>query len=334
MAKKTSDNTGVSLHPSALIDLWVHQLTDDDRSVNTVRSYRSAIQHFLAWYLSEEQRPLTLDDMTPIAFISYRNYLQHQQAKATSTVNAHVAALRRWCAWLNEQGYLLTNPAARLKTVGRQVPHAPKGLTDRQINALLREVQRTRHRYRDYALVQMMLQTGMRVGECAVLNIEDIVFGERSGSVIIRSGKGNKARTVPLNGSARQALAEYIAPVLSVEPNLKVVADRWPRRSSTLPTPLWRSQKHQRLSSAAIRRMIDQLVHACAQRRLVPESTSAHTLRHTFAMNYLKDNPGDLIGLATLLGHSSLDTTRIYGQPTAEQLAARIDRLSINAYGG
>lgn len=135
-----------------------------------------------------------------------------------------------------------------------------------------------------------------------------------------------------MNGSARQALAEYIAPVLGVEPNLKVVAERWSQRAGKVPTPLWRSQKHQRLSAAAIRRMIDQLVHGCAQRRLVPESISAHTLRLTFAMNYLKNNPGDLIGLAALLGHSALDTTRIYGQPPSEQLAARVDRLSLNVY--
>ncbi len=51
-------------------------------------------------------------------------------------------------------------------------------------------------------------------------------------------------------------------------------------------------------------------------------------------MFYLKDDPGDLVGLATLLGHSSLDTTRIYGQHSAEYLASRVDRLALNAYGG
>jgi site-specific recombinase XerD len=81
-----------------------------------------------------------------------------------------------------------------------------------------------------------------------------------------------------------------------------------------------------------MRDMIDVLVRNCAARGLVPPDTSAHTLRHNFAMNYLKANPGDLFGLATLLGHTSLDTTRIYGQPTAEQLATRVDRLNLNAY--
>ncbi len=101
-------------------------------------------------------------------------------------------------------GYLPNNPAARLRSVGRQGQPAPKGLDDRQVNSLLREASRSRHATRDYALVQVLLQTGMRIGECAALDYEDISFGERSGSVLIRAGKGNKARAVPLNTSARQ----------------------------------------------------------------------------------------------------------------------------------
>ncbi len=81
-----------------------------------------------------------------------------------------------------------------------------------------------------------------------------------------------------------------------------------------------------------MRRAIDSLVRAASARGVLPGEASAHTLRHTFAMFYLRDNPGDLVGLATLLRHSSLDTTRIYGLPTAEILAARVDKLSLNAY--
>lgn len=202
------------------------------------------------------------------------------------------------------------------------------------MNALLREASRSRYKERDYALVQVLLQTGMRIGECASLDYQDIKFGERSGSVNIRGGKGNKARSVPLNASARQALANYAAPMLGVEPTLVATAAAWPRRvRGESSSPPWRSQKGGRLSSQAIRRMIDCLVRAAASRGLLPADASAHTLRHTFAASYLKSNPGDLIGLATLLGHSSLDTTRIYGQRTAEQLGVRVDRLGLNAYG-
>lgn len=71
-----------------------------------------------------------------------------------------------------------------------------------------------------------------------------------------------------------------------------------------------------------------------AARGLVPANTSAHTLRHTFARNYLAEFPGDVVGLASLLGHTSLDTTRLYSQPTFGHLAARVEQLSQNAYLG
>jgi site-specific recombinase XerD len=76
--------------------------------------------------------------------------------------------------------------------------------------------------------------------------------------------------------------------------------------------------------------MIAELVKAAGE--LVPEKTSAHTLRHTFARSYLGKNPGDVVGLAALLGHSSLDTTRLYCEPSVEQLAQRVEQLNINAY--
>jgi site-specific recombinase XerD len=83
-----------------------------------------------------------------------------------------------------------------------------------------------------------------------------------------------------------------------------------------------------------MRQMIDVLVRDTAARGLVPAQTSAHTLRHTFARNYLAEHPGDIVGLASLLGHTSLDTTRIYSQPTIEQLSIRVEQLSQNAYIG
>lgn len=66
----------------------------------------------------------------------------------------------------------------------------------------------------------------------------------------------------------------------------------------------------------------------------MPEETNAHHLRHTFARSYLAQYPGDLVGLATLLGHSSLDTTRLYSQPSTAQLSTRVEHLSLNAYSG
>jgi len=293
------------------------------------------VESFLAWYERCEQRPLTFATLTPIALVGYRNEVQRTQGRATSTVNGHLSALRAWCAWLTEERYLEINPARRIKLVGRQEASKREGLSDTQANALLRQAQASRDALRNYAIVQMLLQTGIRLDECSQLTLEDIEFGERSGRVTIRQGKGNKARTVPLNASARLVLAEYLAPRLQCDPTGKAVAYAWPRRMpGSQPMLLWQSQKKGVLTTSAMRQMIDMLVRDASARGLVPAQTSAHTLRHTFARNYLAQYPGDVVGLATLLGHTSLDTTRIYSQPTTvEQLSTRVEQLRQNAYG-
>ncbi len=96
--------------------------------------------------------------------------------------------------------------------------------------------------------------------------------------------------------------------------------------------PLWLSRKGGALTSSAVGPVMAELVQGAG--KLVPQKTSVHSLRHTFARSYLSEYPGDVVGLATLLGHSSLDTTRLYSQPAVSQLGARVERLSLNAYAG
>ncbi len=192
------------------------------------------------------------------------------------------------------------NPAKRLKLVGRQDASSREGLDDVQTNALLRQARISRDPQRNYTIVQVLLQTGMRLDECSQLTLDDLELGERSGRVTIRQGKGNKARVVPLNASARQALAEYVAPRLNCDPSVNAVARAFPHRSSNgPPDSLWQSQKKGNLPASAMRQMIEVLVRDTSARGLVPAQTSAQTLRHTFARNYLAEHPGDIVGLAS-----------------------------------
>jgi site-specific recombinase XerD len=79
-------------------------------------------------------------------------------------------------------------------------------------------------------------------------------------------------------------------------------------------------------------RMIHSLVQVCAARDLLPADTTPHSLRHTFSTRYLVRHPGDLVGLAWLLGHSSVRTTQVYVQPTEEEMAERVSQIDLNAY--
>jgi site-specific recombinase XerD len=317
--------------PDKLRIAWLTHLKEADRSPKTIIRYSGVVNRFLIWYEAEERRPAALGDLTPITLVSYRAYLQKKWAPAT--VNVHVAALRAWCQWLIDHKYLAENPAVNLKLVGQVKSDAPEPLSNTAVNALLREARRGRHGKRDQAIVQMLLQTGMRIGECQALCWQDIIFKERKGTVLIRSGKGNKSRTIPLNSSIRSALMEYAAPILKCHPTTKNIARKWPQsKDPQSHAPLWRSQKGNQLSSPAMWRVVNRAVEECANRGLIPEATKPHDLRHTFAHRYLQQHPGDLVGLARLLGHESLDTTKIYTQPTSGELAQRVEQISLNAY--
>jgi site-specific recombinase XerD len=316
--------------PAQLLTDWL-EAPLGELAVRTCLRYRSAVQGFLGWFAEGQRRPLTLADLHPITLVGYRSWLQ--QRASASSVNTHLCALRTWCAWLTEKDYLQTNPAARLKLVGRQEPLAPCALTPAQVNALLRQAQHTRYPTRNLALLQMLVQTGLRIGECAVLTWQDITFGERQGSVRVRAGKGNKSRQVPLNDSARQALADYVAPLLSVSPTLRDVSVAW-AASGRGASPLWTSERGSPLSVREMSRMVAELVHDCAARDAVPVQTTPHSLRHTFATRYLMRHPGDIVGLARLLGHTSIQTTQIYVQPTDAEIAERVNQIDLNAYAG
>ena len=88
-----------TMHSASVNELlaqWLNDLRANDHAAGTIRRYKSAIESFLGWYAQEEQRPLELLALTPIALIGFRTWLQQRQGRATSTVNGHVSALKSW----------------------------------------------------------------------------------------------------------------------------------------------------------------------------------------------------------------------------------------------
>jgi site-specific recombinase XerD len=148
------------------------------------------------------------------------------------------------------------------------------------------------------------------VSEAAALRIEDLEIHERQGRVRIR-GKGNRERAVPLNATARRALQAYLDE----------------REETGTQDPVFLSDTGAALSVRSIQSLISELARRAHITRI---AISAHTLRHTFALGYLRQNPGKLVELATLLGHESLDTTAMYALPSEEDLAAGVERSTYN----
>jgi site-specific recombinase XerD len=287
------------------VESWATFLVEQGLSTGTRKKYLQALSGFFTWYEQEMGACLTKDHLTTLVLIAYREYLQHH--KAAATVNLRVSALRVWCAWLTEQGYCVTNPATSLKLVSPHTPSEPTTLTQEQITALLRQAHSSYDSERNLAIVQMLLQTGIRVGECSKLKLNDFDFGEDRITVTIHHAQGKKQRVIPLPTQAWQSLIAYLAPRFSCPPTPRAIVAVWPAaHTEAAQTPVWLAQRGGALTDSAIGQMIADLVRGAGS--LVPQETSSFTLRHTFARNYWRQFPDDLVGLANILGLTSLDT--------------------------
>ena len=291
---------------------FLAELARADVAPATCRGYRYDLRHFLAWHASVQDRGFALQRLGEYDLIAYRQHLL-AVGRRPATINRRLDALRRLCRWARVTGALRDDIARNLRPVRIVRNRQPAGLADAEAHAFLRAAGASPHGLagRNYALVQLMLQAGLRVGELAALRIGDVTLHERSGSVRIRAGKGLKAREVPLNATARRALKHYLAE----------------GGTHAAGAPLFLSSRDSALPVRSIQAMIASLGRRASIKRI---AVSAHTLRHTFALGYLRDNPGKLVELAGLLGHESLDTTAVYTRPSGDDLAADLERSHLN----
>ncbi len=298
-----------------LLTLYRQDLQRQGRSAGTIEGYLDDLQLFIRWQEQSLGESFDLARVVVLDIRSYRGHLQAVQGLSPATINRRLQSLRSFFRWAHGQGLVREDPAAGVEAVETTRKHfAPKSITSKQAHHLLREAQAGRHSGRDYALLQVMLQAGLRVGEVATLRVDDVELRDRSGKIRVRAGKGEKERSVPLNATVRKALAGY----LEKRPQVAGV------------DLLFISQKGQGLSERAIERIVEE----CARRAgLEMEGITAHTLRHTFAARYLEANPGQLVELAALLGHSDLNTTAIYTQPSFAGVAAKLEALPSNIDG-
>jgi len=281
-------------------------LREQDRSPATVRGYLADLRAFAGWYEMTNGRALRVEEITPADVREYRGWLQAVRKAGPATVRRHLMALRAFCRWAQDAGRIGADPTARVKAPV-EAHLSPRWLNRREQYALVRELERAvvsadtplrRSRaIRDRALVLLLLHTGLRVGEVCALEAGDVQIGERSGWVQVRGGKGNKDRRVPLNREAREALKAWLA-------------ERG-EGASALFGGLTPSGVQRRLAEIGRRAGVE--VHP-------------HALRHTFAKRLVDGGVG-LPEVAALLGHSSLNTTRVYVTPGERDLERAVGVL-------
>jgi integrase/recombinase XerD len=219
-----------------------------------------------------------------------------------ATVNRKLAALSALYRWAGEPGQSERDPTRYVNGI-KQQPVAPKAMSKQDLTRILWAARQDNKR--DAALLEFLAATGLRVSEVASLIVGDVALNERSGWVTVR-GKGRKQRRVPIHVRARRALSEYLEE----------------RDDPAGDEPLFLSQKGGAITPYAVWYTVKKYA-ALAE----VEGVTPHTFRHTVATQLVRDPEVDLVTAATFLGHSRLDTTARYSQPSAEDLEEAANRL-------
>lgn len=300
---------GISEHGEQIINDFIHVLsTEKDLNPKTLKEYASDLKQFIGWFESSEQNnqeektTFHLEDVATPTLTRYREVMQKTMGLKPATINRRIITLKRFFEWATIEGHIRRDPSTPVKLVPREKT-SPRQMTEKEEAALVAAAEHSGS-LRDQSIIIVMLHTGLRTMEVCDLSPEDISIGKRSGHVIVRSGKRNKQREVPINSTCSVALEKYMATLL-------------PDSQYLFPS----EKTGGRLSERALRHLIQKYMKLA---RL--EGLSAHDLRHRFG--YVMAENTHLHRLAQIMGHDSLDTTLIYVKATRADLQSEVEKIA------
>jgi site-specific recombinase XerD len=290
-----TEAASVSKKKDSLVKEFLRYLENErNASPRTLKAYRQALTAFGA----ENKTPwkkYTSEDFRDYLFA----LMKHGQAR--SYVRLQFSALRSFYQFLAARKRLRSNPVREVQ-LPKLEKKLPLVLTRQQVEDLLSAPTReTKNRaapvwmpLRDIAIMELFYSSGLRLGELAALNVDDLDLYTESVRVF---GKGRKERVCPVGLPALEGISRYRA------------------AANVHAGPLFINKARKRMSARSIWLVLKRYVRHTS----IPISVSPHKLRHSFATHML-DRGADLRSVQALLGHSSLSTTQIYTHVTVERL--------------
>jgi len=298
----------------------------EGKSPNTVAIVVNSVKH-LNDFLSSEGLST---DVTQISIKEIRAFIAHLQQKrcfsnhpyskaqqrglSGHTINTYMRSIRAFWSWLLEEEVINNNLFSRLK-----IPRPPRKVittfSQPQLESLLSVISSSAEGYRDTVIVLTLLDTGLRVNELINLKMDNVWLEEGLIKVL---GKGNKERLIPIGRQIRRLLWRYI--------NQYRLTPAQPNLDNLFLTHDGRPLTKNRVDSL--------MKHYGEKAGLTGVRCSPHTIRHTFAVSYLR-NGGDVFSLQRILGHSSLEMTRRYCEladmdiKKAHAIASPVDNLTV-----
>lgn len=282
--------------------LVLQELLRSDHSINTKKALVSDLKHFYGWYSDYNKEVFQFSRCTKDDIIAYKAHLLSEQ-KATRSINRKLSHLRIFFRKAEEIHMSTANPTLWVRKL--PAPQLiPRALSHGEYRRIIKETV-IRDDIRAKCIFELMWLAGLRVSEVANLSPADITISERKGVVTIRNSKGNKTRQVPLVQELRETIQTYME-----------------KHQAELGAFLFVGYG-ERLQEISIHKMLEKYG------ALANVSCTCHQFRHYFGTSFLQKNPGDVVALAQLMGHSSLQSTFGYTQNTAEGLGEKMEKVNL-----
>lgn len=274
---------------------WLESLGNERRlSEKTLEAYERDLRQFLQFMTGHLGQPPRIKDIANLRPADLRGYLaeRRRDGAGARTLGRGLAGIRSFIRFIEKKG-LASSAGLSATRAPKQPKTLPKPIAASKAILLTNPEEHMRNdpwvAARDVAVMTLLYGCGLRISEALGLNLN--VYKASSTSLPIQ-GKGGKTRLAPLLPIVRKAIDEY----LTLCP-FQLERDE----------PLFRGEKGGVLRPEIIQRQIRKLRSALN----LPETTTPHALRHSFA-THLLGNGGDLRTIQELLGHASLSTTQIY----------------------
>jgi len=307
--------------PPLLIDFIMNMETIKGRSVKTVDEYFLDLRmffRFLKVRFGAVSKDTQYDDIDikdiDVAFLekitlldvySFLDYLLRERDDGASTRARKTSAIRSFFKYITQKkGLLKQNPVIELETPSTKKA-LPKYLTLEQSMVLLESVDGV-DKERDYAILTLFLNCGLRLSELVGININSI----NSDATLRVLGKGNKERIIPLNNACLEAVRNY----LEVRQNDKI-------RDFDAKNALFISRLNKRIGQRSVQLIVEKYLKKIG----LTDGYSTHKLRHTAATLMYQHGNVDIRILKDILGHSNLGTTEIYTHISNSQMVEAIE---------
>lgn len=238
---------------------------------------------------------------------AFLRYCRLERNNNSNSIARKAVAVKRFYRYLEVNGYISVNKIAFLESPQTK-KSLPKYLTLEMSINLLNSVE-GKFKERDYCMLTLFLNCGLRLSELVGINISHI----KDNNTLIVLGKGNKERTIYLNNACLDAISAYLA----VRP-VDGVKDR---------DALFISSQKRRISKQSVQKMVEGYLKKCGYDGM---GLSTHKLRHTAATLMYQHGDVDPLQLKEILGHENLSTTEIYTHIHDEQLKQAVDSNPLN----